>query len=92
MNCKHIGPSDIDRSHRIGKPKVSGPKPRHRVIIVHFATYRHRVYFKLMDLRDSENEDMKGMFINEDLTKLRSKLLFHARSLARTNMLVRLFD
>ena len=40
-----------------------------------------------MDLRNSENEDMKGLFINEDLTKLRSKLLFDARSLTRANML-----
>ena len=85
----HIGPSDIDRSHRIGKPKASGPKPRHRDIIVKFAAYnaRQRVYLKRMDLRGSENEDMKGIFINEDLTKLRSKLLFDARSLVRANML-----
>ena len=40
-----------------------------------------------MDLRDSENEDMKGIFISEDLTRLRSKFLFDARSLVRANML-----
>ena len=87
----HIGPSDtcIDRSHRVGKPKASGPKAWHRDIIVKFATYnaRQRVYFKRMDLRDSEDEDMKGIFINENLTKLRSKLSFDARSLARANIL-----
>ena len=35
----HIGPSDIDRSHRIGKPKTGG---RQRDIIVQFATYNAR--------------------------------------------------
>lgn len=82
----YIGPSDIDRSHRVGKPKTGG---RHRDIIVKFATYgaRQRIYLKRMDLRESENGDMKTVFINEDLTKIRSKLLFDARTLVKGDKL-----
>lgn len=82
----NIGPSDIDRLHRVGKPRADG---RHRVIIIKFAKYnaRQRVYLKRMDLRDCENDDMKTVFINEDLTKLRSKLLFDARTLVKVDKL-----
>ena len=82
----HIGSSDIDRSHRIGNPKTGG---RHRDIIVKFATYnaRQRIYHKRVELRNSEDKDTKSIFINEDLTKKRSKLLFDARTLSRVGKL-----
>lgn len=86
-----INRSDIDRSHRVGKiddrggsDRATGGSRRHRDIIVKFATYnaRQRLYRKRKDLRD--NEDTRHLYINEDLTRLRSKVLFDARCLVRT--------
>ena len=83
--------ADIDRSHRVGKPDNRGRTPattkmRHRDIIVKYATYnaRHRLYSMRKEL---QNTDMNKVFINEDLTTYRSKLLFDARSLVRNNKL-----
>lgn len=82
-------PSDIDRSHRVGKldQATASAKPRHRDIIVKFATHnaRQRLYMKRKDLRDKD--ELPQLFINEDLTKIRSKLLYDARSLARASKL-----
>lgn len=89
-----ISPSDIDRSHRIGKIVDQGRggrstrgKQRHRDILVKFATYnaRQRLFLKRKELRDMD--DMKHLFLNEDLTKIRSKLLYDARCLVRAEKL-----
>lgn len=89
-----LSPSDIDRSHRVGKLEDSAragarskAKIRHRDIIVKFATYnaRQRLYMKRTELRDSEAT--VNLYINEDLTKTRSKLLFDARSLVRVKLI-----
>ena len=82
--------SDIDRSHRVGKMddnRAGGGRRRSRDIIVKFATYnaRQRLYIKRRDLRQTGN--MNHVFINEDLTKKRSKLLYDARCLVRTKKL-----
>lgn len=87
---------DIDRSHRVGKVDVRGnvgrtrgSKKSSRGIIVKFTTYnaRHRLFQKRKELRDSENEYLKSIYMNEDLTKFRSEILFEARSLRRTKKL-----
>ena len=67
-------PSDIDRSHRVGKPSAT----KHRDILVKFATYRarHRLYDNRASLKNSKHD---GIFLNEDLTKTISKLLSDAR-------------
>lgn len=51
-----------------------------------FAQYNTRamLYNERKDLRNLET--LKNVFINEDLKKKRSKLLFDARTLARTEM------
>lgn len=69
-----ISPTDIDRSHRVGKPDKAKP----RDILVKFATYRarQRLYGPRSALKDS---DYTGVFLNEDLTQSRSKLLYEAR-------------
>lgn len=87
--------SDIDRSHRVGKPtsqrsgRPAQNKQRPRDILVKFATYnaRQQLYEMRKDLRNSENETMKQLFINEDLTKKRSQLLYDARCLFRVEKL-----
>lgn len=89
-----ISPSDIDRSHRVGKLEDQGraggrstTNIRHRDRIVKFATYnaRQRLFQKRKELRDSE--ETKNLYINEDLTKIRSKLLYLARCLVRVKEL-----
>ena len=87
---------DIDRSHRVGKPVSGGrvgradkSKRQHRDIIVKFTSYnaRDRLFQMHKDLRETENDELKVVFINEDLTKTRSKILFEARILRRENKL-----
>ena len=81
-----MNPSDIDRSHRVGKldnksrPANGGPR-RHRDIIVKFATYnaKHRLFEKRKDLR--EIPERTNVYINEDLTRTRAKLLYDERTL-----------
>lgn len=72
--------AEIDRSHRVGKRDPSGRRPR--AIIVKFATYRARqtVYKKRTTLRHCGHE---RVFLNEDLTRSRSDLLYQARLLAK---------
>ena len=69
---------DIDRSHRVGKQDSGGrvgradkSKRQHRDIIVKFTSYnaRHRLFQMRKDLRETENDELKVVFINEDLTK-----------------------
>ena len=78
-----LSPADIDRSHRVGAPRPG----RKRAILVKFATYRarHSVYAKRMDLRNTE--DWKNTYINEDLTSIRSEVLFKARNYVRAGLL-----
>ena len=90
-----ISPNDIDRSHRVGKLELDrgrtgrGPlkmKRRTRDILVKFARYNTRamLYNERKDLRNLETH--KNVYINEDLTKKRSKLLYDARILARAEI------
>lgn len=69
---------DIDISHRLGVRKPD----RRRDIIVKFTTRRakHKIYKARVLAKD---RGYKGTYINEDLTKERSKLLFLARQLAK---------
>lgn len=77
-----LTPIDIDRSHRVGR---KGIKPR-RDIIVKFGTYRarERLFKNRAKLKDSE---MNGVYINEDLTKCRSEILYQARQRAKSGVL-----
>ena len=76
--------SQIDRSHRLGDPSKARAKPRD--IIVKFATYRSRQsFYKRRTLL--KQRDHQGVFVNEDLTKFRSGLLFNARSLTKVELL-----
>ena len=88
---------DIDRSHHVGKPGSGGgrvgradkSKRQHRDIIIKFISYntRRRLFQMRKDLRETENGELKFVFINEDLTKTRSKILFEARILRHENKL-----
>ncbi|MEW8544179.1 MAG: hypothetical protein AB2693_11655, partial [Candidatus Thiodiazotropha sp.] len=86
---------DIDRSHRVGKidddRRTTRPRrpKRHRDIIVKFTSYnaRYRLFQKRKELRQTDNEQLKTIYMNEDLTKYRSGILFEARSLKRAGKL-----
>ena len=84
---------DIAVSHRVGKiPEEDNdptkPKPKPRPIIARITNYnlRHRLIKecrnlpKVKDIRD----DMKNVFINQDLTKTRNKLAYEARQLVKS--------
>ena len=72
-----IDHSSIDRVHRVGKPAEDRKTPR--PILIKFSTYRERarVYKAKKLLKE------KKIFINEDLTKKRVKLLYKLRQLKK---------
>ena len=75
--------NEIDRSHRVGRPSAG----KTRDIIVKFSTFRARQ--KLYTARTKlKTNGYAGVFINEDLTKHRSGLLFSARSLVKQRRLI----
>lgn len=88
-----IRPDDIDRAHRVGKPRIMGQNggsqgntnaarvQRGREIIVKFQSHTARLNFLRgrAKLRDARAK----IFITEDLTKLRNSLAFECRQLKR---------
>lgn len=78
---------DIDRSHRLGRASTQDrPRDKPRDIIVKFSTYRARSrFYKARTLTKSRG--YTGVFVNEDLTKSRSKLLYEARRRVKSNQL-----
>lgn len=68
-----LSPADIDRSHRVSKQSRGGRK-----IIVKFCTYRARQQLFSERKRLLEIPKRRDVFINEDLTAQRGKLLFEA--------------
>lgn len=78
--------SEIGRSHRVGKPNPGRPdKPRD--ILVKFVSYRSRQ--KLYKLRSTFKDNGYGSsYVNEDLTRRRSYILFKARDLVRSRHLL----
>ena len=70
--------ADIDRSHRVGRPGAG----KQRDIIVKFVSYRMRR--KLYGVRvQTKSKGLKGVFINEDLTRIRSRILSKARRMVK---------
>ena len=83
----NIDISDIDRSHRLGKPGTTAePGTKLRDIIVKSVSYRQRnMYYRART--SMQDRGYKGVFINEDLTKSRSKLLYEARLRVKSGQL-----
>lgn len=69
-----ISITDIDRSHRVGKMKD---------IIVKFATYRARKRFFKARVK-ARSTGYSGVYVNEDLTRSRSTILYKARTLVKS--------
>ena len=73
---------EIDCSHRVGKPNLGRTKPKG--ILIKFTAYkaRQKLYKKRTELKD---KGYSGVFLNEDLTKLRSKVLLEARKVVKAD-------
>ncbi|KAK3087095.1 hypothetical protein FSP39_001589 [Pinctada imbricata] len=71
--------SDIEVSHRVGPKHPSRP----RQIIARIKNYelRHRLLRSSKKLK--QHPDMSGIHINQELSKSRGKLAYHARQLVR---------
>ena len=72
----------IDRNHRFGKPDAT--KIKHREILIKFTSYRARKKLYTMKKYLKEN-GYGGVFLNEDLTRTRSKVLFEARKVVKSD-------
>ena len=80
----NIDKSDIDRSHRVGKPH---PRGKPRPIIVKFVSYRtKKAVYKAKSALNIRDPDCKAKFINEDLTKTRLGMYREALSLRSDNL------
>ena len=70
-----ISKGNIDRSHRVGKPTQQGrsvpDRARPLYILVKFSTYnaRQQLYGMRKELLHSNDDRMKNLFINKDMTK-----------------------
>lgn len=73
-----ITSQDLDRSHRVGRVNDNSS----RAILVKFSSYNAKRAFMM------KKKDLKaGLYFNEDLTKMRSELLFRARRLFKAERL-----
>ena len=73
-----ITTQDLDRSHRVGMVNDNSS----RAILVKFSSYRAKRAFMM------KKKDLKaGLYFNEDLTKVRSELLFKTRKLFKAERL-----
>ena len=60
-----LQPEDISRSHLVGAPFATRPRP----VLVKFSTYRARE--RVFKARSKLKHSGTGIFLNEDLTKKR---------------------
>lgn len=74
-----IKPEDIDIAHRLGRPKLGFNRP----VIVKFSNAKAR------QLVLSARKTLGNVYVNEDLTKFRQSLHYHARQLVRDKKLDR---
>lgn len=78
-----LAPTDLAVSHRVGKSSPSKPRP----IIARITNYhlRHRLIKESKNL--SKIEGMRGISVNQELTKRRSKLAYEARQLVKAGVI-----
>lgn len=74
--------NDIERSHRVGRPRALG-RPRDIVKFVSYRT-RRRVYGARTQ---TKAKGFMGVYINEDLTQTRSRLLRKARAMMKAKQI-----
>ena len=85
-------PTDVIRSNRVGKISLPGSlNSKTRQIIVRLAdpSVKIRILRSRKNLRKSRN--FKSVYINEDLTRTRIKIFYHARQLLKTKQIENLW-
>lgn len=87
-------PQEIIRSHRVGKQKQNETRSGHakpRQIIVRLPEPNTK--FRLFKCRKNlkHSREFRSVYLNEDLTLLRSKLLYHARKLYKNEKIQHLW-
>ena len=80
-----IVPDDIIHSHRVGDPKRERRGPRQ--IIARLRSVDTKFHILRNSKKFLEHENTKHISVNEDLTKLRDRLLFMCRQLCREKKL-----
>ena len=82
-----VATSDIEACHRIGKSKNSSKKT-----IVRFVNRKHakKALLNRKNLRKSVN--CKGIFINENLTKVNNSIAYNCRKLKRNDMIEKTYS
>ena len=80
----NISKEDIDRSHRVGRPRKNKPRP----IIAKFVSYKTKssIYKAKNKLKFTTGEGQK-IHINEDLTKTRLSVFQKALKLKKDNLI-----
>lgn len=91
---------DIDRAHRVGKPRATPPGQAAappRPLVVKYVSYlkREAVWFGRKDLKQARpprtsnltEESLKNAYVQENLTKRNQEIMFLARKLKRAGKL-----
>lgn len=91
-----IDKADIDRAHRIGKPRTPAPGQSAappRILVVKYVSYlkREAIWFGRKELRTAKpprgssltEADMKAVFVQENLTKANQEIMYLARQLKK---------
>ena len=76
---------DIQRAHRLGKKR---PSAKPRPIIARFLNYKTRSQLLSAKSNFKNNAKFPGVFITEDLTALRSKLLHYVKEECENNFVM----
>ena len=87
-NSASLSMANVNRAHRVGQSQRNSSqhgKPCARQIIVQFKDYDSKV--EVMRSRKMLRNAMPNVYVNEDLTQVRSALLFKARALKREKRL-----
>ena len=87
-NSASLSMANVNRAHRVGQSQRNSSqlgKPRARQIIVQFKDYDSKV--EVMRSRKMLRNAMPNVYVNGDLTQVRSALLFKARALKREKRL-----
>ena len=72
---------EIERAHRIGRPKTDGGRPRTTIVRLTSERRRDAIYRARINLKQHYTASGLNLrlFVNEDLTKTRSELLYELR-------------
>ena len=100
MTNVKIDRTDIDRAHRIGRPKVAThgqTTAPPRMLVVKYVSYlkREAIWFGRKELRSAKpprgssltDGSMKDIFVQENLTKRNQEVMYLARQLKRAGKL-----